>query len=302
MASAPTTDPGRPLRDFQPAKKFFIGIDSDGCVFDSMEIKHKECFAPMFIKHFHLQAASKYARQTWEFVNLYSKSRGCNRFHALSLSLKLLRERAEVLARGVAVTDSESVEEWTARETRLGNDTLAAEVKAGNKALAPVLAWSRAVNAAIEDMVHGVPPFPLVRECLDKLTARADAMVISQTPGEALRREWAEHKIDSHVKLIAGQEMGTKTEHLQIAAAGKYPPENILMIGDAPGDLKAAKGNGVLFYPIVPHHEEQSWQYLLEEGLPRFFAGKFAGEFENRLALEFEASLPSDPPWISRPV
>jgi phosphoglycolate phosphatase-like HAD superfamily hydrolase len=301
MASAPTTDPARPLRDFKPAKKFFVGIDSDGCVFDSMEIKHKECFAPMFIKHFRLQAASKYARQTWEFVNLYSKSRGCNRFHALSLSLKLLRERAEVLARGVAVADAKGVEEWTARETRLGNDTLAAEVKAGNKALEPVLDWSRAVNAAIEDIVHGVPPFPLVRECLDKLTAQADAMVISQTPGEALRREWAEHKIDSHVKLIAGQEMGTKTEHLQIAAAGKYAPENILMIGDAPGDLKAAKGNRALFYPIVPHHEEQSWQYLLEEGLPRFFAGKFAGEFENRLAGEFAASLPSEPPWISRP-
>jgi hypothetical protein len=57
-----------------------------------------------------------------------------------------------------------------------------------------------------------------------------------------------------------------------------------------------------LFYPVVPHHEEQSWQYLLEEGLPRFFAGKFAGEFEHRLAAEFEASLPADPPWTTRPV
>ena len=45
---------------------------------------------PMFIQHFHLQAASKYARQTWEFVNLYSKTRGCNRFLALSASLKFL--------------------------------------------------------------------------------------------------------------------------------------------------------------------------------------------------------------------
>lgn len=295
-------DAARPLRDFKPAKKFFIGIDSDGCVFDSMEIKQKECFAPMFIKHFHLQAASKYARQTWEFVNLYSKSRGCNRFHALSLSLNLLRERAEVRARGVAVAETKNVDEWTARETRLGNDALAAEVKAGNKALEPVLEWSRAVNAAIADIVHGIPPFPLVRDCLDKLTAQADAMVISQTPGEALRREWAEHNIDRYVKLIAGQEMGTKTEHLKFAAAGKYPPENILMIGDAPGDLKAAKSNGVLFYPIVPHHEEQSWQYLLQEGLPRFFAGGFSGEFENRLAGEFEASLPAAPPWITRPL
>ncbi len=161
--------------------------------------------------------------------------------------------------------------------------------------------WSNAVNAAIEDIVHGVPPFPLVRECLEKLAAQADAIVVSQTPGAALRREWAEHKIDPYVKLIAGQEMGTKSEHLKFAAAGKYPPENILMIGDAPGDLKAAKDNGALFFPIVPQHEEQSWQHLLQEGLPRFFAGRFAGEFENRLAGEFEASLPAAPPWTTRP-
>src|ERR1700758_1071014 len=97
------TDSAQILRDFKPAKKFFIGLDSDGCVFDTMEIKHKECFAPMFIKHFHLQAASKYARQAWEFVNLYSKSRGANRYPALVEALHLLRERPEVIARGVHV-------------------------------------------------------------------------------------------------------------------------------------------------------------------------------------------------------
>jgi phosphoglycolate phosphatase-like HAD superfamily hydrolase len=296
------SDPSQPLRDLKPAKPFFAGIDSDGCVFDSMEVKQKECFAPMFIKHFHLQAAGRYARETWEFVNLYSKSRGCNRFHALTLSLNLLRQRPEIRARRVAVPDATSLADWTARESRPSNDTLAAEIQAGNKALEPVLEWSRAVNAAIEDIVHGVPPFPLVRECLEMLTVQADLIVVSQTPGAALRREWAENKIDPYPKLIAGQEMGTKTEHLKFAAAGKYPPENILMIGDAPGDLKAAKANGVLFYPIVPHHEEQSWQHLLQEGLPRFFAGRFAGEFENRLAGEFEASLPAAPPWTTRPV
>jgi len=31
------------------------------------------------------------------------------------------------------------------------------------------------------------------------------------------------------------------------------------MIGDAPGDMIAAKSNGVLFNPINPHHEEDSW-------------------------------------------
>ncbi len=103
------------LRDFKPTKDYFIGIDSDGCVFDSMEIKHKECFAPMFIKHFNLQAVSKYARQVWEFVNLYSKTRGVNRFPALSRSLNLLRLRPQVIARKVKIPDTVALDQWTAR-------------------------------------------------------------------------------------------------------------------------------------------------------------------------------------------
>jgi phosphoglycolate phosphatase-like HAD superfamily hydrolase len=285
------------LGDFVPTKSFFVGIDSDGCVFDSMEIKHKECFAPMFIKHFHLQAASKYARQAWEHVNLYSTSRGCNRFHALSLTLGLLRKRPEVIARGVAIADTRPLDDWTAREPKPSNETLAAEVKRGNLALAPVLDWSKAVNAAVEDIVQAVPPFPKVRECLEKMTQQADAMVISQTPTEALRREWAEHRIDGHVKLIAGQELGGKSEHLKLAARGKYPQNHLLMIGDAPGDQKAAQANGALFYPIVPGREEQSWQGLLDEGLPRFFEGKFAGDYAEALLREFDASLEEKPAY-----
>ena len=78
------------LRALPKQHDFFIGIDSDGCVFDSMEIKHKECFCPAFIKHFGLQAASKYAREVWDFVNLYSRDRGCNRFLALKKALQLI--------------------------------------------------------------------------------------------------------------------------------------------------------------------------------------------------------------------
>src|SRR5688500_5828343 len=150
------SDPAQILKDFRPSKEFFVGIDSDGCIFDSMEIKHKECFAPMFIKHFHLQAASKYARETWEFVNLYSKTRGANRFPALSRALNLLRERPQVRARQVAVSDTIGLDDWIRRETKLGNATLAAEVSQGNRALEPVKVWSDAVNAQIADLVHGV--------------------------------------------------------------------------------------------------------------------------------------------------
>src|ERR1051325_949257 len=114
-------DPAQILKDFKPSKEFFIGIDSDGCIFDSMEIKHKECFTPMFIKHFRLQAVSKYAREVWEFVNLYSKTRGANRFPALSRALNLLHERAEVRARKVNVPETSALDEWIKRESKLGN-------------------------------------------------------------------------------------------------------------------------------------------------------------------------------------
>ena len=278
-------------------KEFFVGIDSDGCVFDSMEIKHKECFTPMFIKHFGLQAVSKYARETWDFVNLYSKTRGANRFPALARALNLLRVRPQVIARRVNVADTEALDDWVRRETKLGNATLATEVKNGNQALAQIKIWSDAVNKAIEDIVHGVPPFPLFQESLQKINKRADAMVISQTPADALKREWAEHGIASGVKIIAGQEMGTKTEHIKFAANSKYPPNKILMIGDAPGDFKAAKSNSALFYPIVPGREEDSWKRFHDEALDRFFNGSYAGAYEAQLVSEFDASLPEKPSW-----
>lgn len=290
-------DSAQVLRDFKPTREFFIGIDSDGCIFDSMEIKHKECFTPMFIKHFQLQPVSRYAREVWDFVNLYSKTRGANRFPALVRALNLLRDRPQVKARAVHVTDTRALDEWIARETRLGNATLAAEVERGNQGLTRVKQWSDAVNRSIEDIVHGVPPFPLVCECLQRMSALADTMCISQTPADALKREWAEHNIDGFVKMIAGQEMGTKTEHLKFAAKDKYAPNRILMIGDAPGDYKAAKSNQALFFPINPGSEEKSWERLFHEALDRFFKGTYAGEYESRLVKEFDSCLPENPHW-----
>ena len=91
-----------PLDRFERQHDFLIGIDSDGCAFDTMEIKHKECFIPQIINHYGLQGVSKYAREAAEFVNLYSKSRGINRFPALVQTLEWLQKRPEVVARGVS--------------------------------------------------------------------------------------------------------------------------------------------------------------------------------------------------------
>src|SRR5207247_5257591 len=245
------SDPAQILRDFKPSEAFFVGIDSDGCIFDSMEIKHKECFAPMFIKHFELQAVSKYAREVWEFVNLYSKTRGANRFPALSTAIKLLGARQQVQARRVKMPDLTALDEWIKRETKLGTATLSAEVTNGNRGLEHVKRSSDAVNAQIADIVKGVPPFPRVRDCLAQISQNADAMCISQTPAEALKREWAEHGIDQYVKIIAGQEMGTKTEHIKFAAVAKYGAKWILLIVDVHGVFNDGETVYCLIIPLT---------------------------------------------------
>lgn len=286
------------LTNLKPSKEFFIGIDSDGCAFDTMEIKQKECFCPNFIKHWGFQPVAKVTRETWEFVNLYSKYRGCNRFLAVVEAMKLLGERKEVKARHFAMPEIGPLEEWTRKETRMSNSVLAAyasEVK--NPVIDRALAWSKEVNEDIADMIYGIPPFPFVKESLIKLQDLADMMVVSQTPVEALEREWEEHNIACYVRVIAGQEYGTKTEHLKYAAKGKYPDDHILMIGDAPGDFKAAKSNGVLFFPINPGSEEESWERFYNEGIDRFLSLNYLGEYQDKLIREFEKLLPEHPHW-----
>jgi phosphoglycolate phosphatase-like HAD superfamily hydrolase len=286
------------LISLQPKKEFFIGIDSDGCVFDSMEPKQKEFFCPNVMRFFGLLPVSKIARETWEFVNLYSQTRGVNRFLALIECFKLLQERPEVKERNVSIPDMASLIEWTEKETKLGNPALekyASSIK--NPQIDLVLKWSKTVNKEIGEWVKGLVPFPNFEESLKKLVSKADAIVVSQTPVEALRREWEENNIAQYVRAIAGQEYGTKAEHLTLAAKNKYPDNKILMIGDALGDLKAAKSNEVLFYPVNPGNEEKSWKRFADEAVDKFFEGVYEGEYEKLLIEEFQSFLPQKPPW-----
>jgi phosphoglycolate phosphatase-like HAD superfamily hydrolase len=293
-----TIDSQSPLCNFTRNCDFFIGIDSDGCAFDTMEVKHKECFIPNIIKHFRLAAVSKYVREAAEFVNLYSKWRGVNRFPGLVVTMDLLAERPEVIRRRPPLPALLGLRDWLARETKLSNPALKLAVAAtGDPELELALEWSEAVNQTISEVVKDVPPFPFVRESLESMQGLADVMVVSATPCQALEREWAEHELVNYVRLIAGQECGSKQEHLALAAVGRYEPTRILMIGDALGDWSAAKANGVLFYPIDPGLEEESWQRFFEEALPRFFAGTFAGDYMNARLERFEGLLSALPPW-----
>lgn len=293
------SDPVAALKSHQPSQEYLIAIDSDGCAFDTMEVKHKECFIPNIIKFWDLQPISKYARAAAEFVNLYSKWRGINRFPALVMTFDLLAEWDKVQRRMWKAPEIPNLRKWIETETKLGNPALTTYCAMNEHPdMLRALSWSKAVNVSVADIVkEGLPPFPFVRECLQKAQPKADMLVCSQTPTEALQREWEEQGVAQYVFAIAGQEMGTKTEHIRLAAEGRYEKAKMLMIGDALGDMKAARGNGALFYPINPGDEDTSWKRLHDEALDKFFNGTYAGAYEEALIKEFDKYLPETPPW-----
>lgn len=289
------------LLHFAPTHDFFVGIDSDGCAFDAMEIKHQECFTPNTIKWWGLQPVAKAAREVALFVNLYSTSRGQNRWVALKRVLDLLPSHPDVVARGFEVPAGTALQEFLDSgypRSDLGISAWATEHPSPEMEVA--LKWGAGVNTTIADMVKGVPPFPNVRDTLAMMHDSADLMVVSATPVEALDREWHEHGLAEYMQIIAGQEMGSKAEHVEYAANGKYADsDHILLIGDAPGDRDAAQVAGCLYYPINPGAEAASWKRLHDEAFAKFLDGSFAGDYQRALIEEFEAYLPADPPWLS---
>ena len=298
------TDPAKTLKEFKPTKEFFIGIDSDGAVFDTMGIKQRECFCPWMIGYFGLQPVAEATRQCKEFADLFSKTRGANRHKTTKrIIAELLPSHPMVKARGFHVPQFPHYFAWVDDpNSTLSNDGLKQAIDAAGDAdakreLELALRWSEGVNWSIKEIVKDMPPFPFVREALEKIKPVADIIVVSATPCEALAREWEEHDISKYAQVIAGQEMGKKAEHLNYATSGRYEKDHVLMIGDAPGDLKAAKANDALFYPIVPGEETRSWKRFHDEALEMFTSGQYAGGYEEKLIAEFDEHLPESPPW-----
>lgn len=292
------------LKNFPRKKKFLIAIDSDGCVFDSMSPKQIVVFHPKIMEFHQLWGIEFYLRQVAEFVNLFSRMRGCNRFIALQHIYRFLTEIPEIkqmiMEQGITLPDTTTLDAYIKKykDISLGNPTLEEYVQERRESsLSKLLTWSEAVNSTITAKIKNIPPFDHVRETLALASENADLIVVSQTPYEALGREWKEHNLNNYVRVIAGQEMGKKEEHIRITARGKYKSDEMLMLGDAPGDRRAAEANGALFYPIIPGKETESWKRLVEEALPRFFKKTFADSYQKELMAEFDQALPSKPPW-----
>ena len=284
--------------DFKPTKDFFVGIDSDGCVFDAMEIKHKECFIPNTVNVWSLQTVSRYVREVHEFVNLYSKWRGLNRWKNVVRTMDFLREHPEVKRRNVEVPTMDGIRGFVASGQKLSDAGLFTYMRDHHEPdLQLGVQWSSDINASIERIVHGLMPFPPVKPSFQALAPEADLACVSATRNNDLAREWTFAGIIDDVELLCGQEVGSKEQILRMTAAGKYPENHMLMMGDAPGDMEAAHAVGALFFPINPGFEEDSWERFYNEGYKKFLDGTYAGEYEAELIRDFEKLLPEVPPW-----
>ncbi|MFP4056069.1 MAG: HAD family hydrolase [Candidatus Brocadiia bacterium] len=345
-------DPQAQLKAFEPQHDFLVCIDSDGCTFDTMEVKHKFCFVVAVLHAYGLAALARILRDVWDFVNLNGTTRGCNRWLALRDTFQYLielspYERFQPFLEAHLDVIREFIQAADEREdVHLSNqglllfageklDTPPAELLARCVVADPVavatspmgrevtdaptdpqsclvrlIYWTHLVNALVALRVRDVPPFPHVCESLEKLAPKADIICVSATPFEALTREWEEHDIARYAAIICGQEQGKKAEHIGLACGGKldgkgsvaeigqrYPQGHVLMVGDAPGDLKAARANQALFFPVNPGHEEQSWERFFKEAIDKFLAEDYAGDYETKLIHDFQAHLPESPPW-----
>lgn len=278
----------------------FVGIDSDGCVFDTMGVKQKNHFHPLIITCWGLEPIEAQLREAAEFFNLYSKWRGQNRFIDLLLTFEALPDMPGVKESGVTLPPTAVLKAYVESGLPLGNPSLAKEAeRTGDPELKRLLDWSLAVNKDIDENMAEVPPFPAATEAIAKMQVTSDMIVVSQTPEEALVKEWERADLTKYIEVIAGQELGTKGEHLSMATKDRWDGGQVLMIGDAPGDRKAAAAVDALFYPILPGREDEAWARLRDEAYDRFLAGDYAGAYQDELSAEFEAMLGEAYPWLS---
>ena len=291
------------LRQHQPQKDYFVGLDSDGTIFDTMELKHKDCFLGTLIRVFGLAPITHEVHLVWNYVNIFSSTRGTNRFKALILTFDYLRKFKRVQQLNIQLPPLKVLEKWVVSSRFLSNESLEQVVidlpKNEKKTIETVLEWSKEVNHMVKATVFNLPPISGSLKAINFLHPYADLVVISNTPIDTLQREWSENNIEKNVLYIGGQETGTKTEMLIAVAKDKYAQDNILIIGDSPGDLIAAQAVNALFFPILQSKEEESWHNFNSEGCENFLNGVYPGCYQNEQINQFKSSLDIVPSWLT---
>lgn len=268
-------------------KDFLVCIDSDGCVMDTMDIKHAKCLAPCMLKVWGLEEYRLELIARWREINMYSLDRGINRFQGLA---RMLREIHDNYKR---IDGLDGYVHWVSSTEELSEESLKkAYDAAGNECMRKALAWSELVNGSMDFMHDGEAlPFEGVKEALEELSKVADIAVVSAANKLEVEKEWRQHDLIKYAGEFLTQEEGSKEHSIQKLLQEGYEKDHVLMIGDAPGDKEAADKNGVLFYPVLAREEEISWEDLLKEALGKFLNETYRGEYQEKLNKAFFDNL-----------
>ncbi len=276
--------------DYEKEHDVLVCIDSDGCAMDTMDVKHKECFGPEWIKTYGLEDKWDEAMELWLNLNLYSLTRGINRFKGLAMAMEEMQKRY-----GTPEEVYEGLEEfvtWTKEAKELSNPALMAYTqKSNNPCFEKALLWSIRTNRSIHNLPAEDKPFDNVKDTMDMMCQNADLTAVSSANGEAVEAEWSKHHLKEDTKVLLSQEAGSKAFCIGELLKKGYDPKKTLMVGDAPGDRDAALKNGVWYYPILAGKEGESWKRLKEEAYPKLLDGSFDEAYQKQLIEEFEANL-----------
>ena len=112
------------LQEHRPKKNYFVGLDSDGTIFNSMELKHKDCFLGALIRVFGLAPITHEVHLVWNYVNIFSSTRGTNRFKALVLTFDYLRKFKRVKQLNIQLPPLKVLEKWLLSSRFLSNESL----------------------------------------------------------------------------------------------------------------------------------------------------------------------------------
>ncbi len=276
------------LGDFQKQKDWLVCVDSDGCAMDTMDIKHYECFGPCMVKEWALSEWQEAILNRWNEINLYSMTRGINRFKGLALAL------SEINLQYCSIDGIDDLVYWSENSKELSNDALKREIESNPEktVLKKALSWSEAVNRAITTLPDDKKlPFPLVRAGLAYAHKRADVVIVSSANLDAVLEEWEQHGLLEHTDLVLAQNAGSKAFCIAELLKKGYDKNNVVMCGDAPGDLQAAQNNGVYFYPILVRHEKESWEEFISQGFDKLVNDTYGGDYSESKINEFIDNL-----------
>ena len=273
---------------FERKKDYLVCVDSDGCAMDTMDVKHIRCFGPCMVDEWDLTEWRNEILERWNDINLYTITRGINRFKGLSMAL------CEIDAKYCRIEGAAELKEWTDSAPELSNGALERliEEKPDKKIFSKALSWSRTVNESINKLPDEVKlPFPMVKEALELAHKYADVAIVSSANLGAVLEEWEMYGLLDHVDVVMSQNDGSKAYCIQKLLQKGYINIKVVMCGDAPGDLAAAEKNGVFFYPILVRKEKASWDEFISTGLTRLMDGSYGDEYQEKKIKDFYKNL-----------